>query len=228
MRRWQHRLHCGQDRPRSRGVYTSGSRCSLENHGSSPLARGLHGRPLAPQPVNGIIPARAGFTRPAGAPRGARPDHPRSRGVYAKEIGAATPKDGSSPLARGLRASPAASPLGTRIIPARAGFTPASSRHSLPTPDHPRSRGVYFELLADRFADCRIIPARAGFTSPAPPDPWQPADHPRSRGVYAGETVPVARHLGSSPLARGLRRRCWARPTAAGIIPARAGFTPDD
>ena len=184
MRRWQHRHCCGQDRPRSRGVYTSGSRCSLENHGSSPLARGLHGRPLAPQPVNGIIPARAGFTRPAGAPRGARPDHPRSRGVYAKEIGAATPKDGSSPLARGLRASPAASPLGTRIIPARAGFTPASSRHSLPTPDHPRSRGVYFELLADRFADCRIIPARAGFTPRCHAARAPVADHPRSRGVY--------------------------------------------
>ena len=204
MRRWQHRHCCGQDRPRSRGVYTSGSRCSLENHGSSPLARGLHGRPLAPQPVNGIIPARAGFTRPAGAPRGARPDHPRSRGVYAKEIGAATPKDGSSPLARGLLALRHLILGSLRIIPARAGFTPGKRCQWLGISDHPRSRGVYGgdvgraplrqgssplarglpQMIDIILPPLRIIPARAGFTRLTGRPVRGPADHPRSRGVY--------------------------------------------
>ena len=183
MRRWQHRLHCGQDRPRSRGVYTSGSRCSLENHGSSPLARGLHGRPLAPQPVNGIIPARAGFTFQRFVERPSRRDHPRSRGVYKSYTIDPNGTVGSSPLARGLPDPP------LEII--RRG-------------DHPRSRGVYercpagvvadpgssplargLQVVHDRpERDGRIIPARAGFTSR--PISTCPAsqDHPRSRGVY--------------------------------------------
>ena len=71
-----------------------------------------------------------------------------------------------------------------------------------------------------------IIPARAGFT----PRPcrrflltW---DHPRSRGVYPPSTSPFPTHLGSSPLARGLRKGLAEGLTADGIIPARAGFTP--
>ena len=157
-----------------------------------------------------------------------RTDHPRSRGVYAPARLPPPSAPGSSPLARGLRPLRLGTHCLLRIIPARAGFT--SSFLPIDSPivgSSPLARGLrHGAMLRERLS--RIIPARAGFTSPAPPDPWQPADHPRSRGVYAGETVPVARHLGSSPLARGLRRRCWARPTAAGIIPARAGFTPDD
>ena len=50
------------DHPRSRGVYWLASSTTLDQDGSSPLARGLldeHGRFLTP---TGIIPARAGFT----------------------------------------------------------------------------------------------------------------------------------------------------------------------
>ena len=70
-----------------------------------------------------------------------------------------------------------------------------------------------------------IIPARAGFTYAR--DVGGPAfgDHPRSRGVYpvkTGSGLPVA---GSSPLARGLRRRMSRWRRRPGIIPARAGFT---
>ena len=51
-------------------------------------------------------------------------------------------------------------------------------------------------------------------------------DHPRSRGVYMFLPAPHRDALGSSPLARGLP---WAHESdfdTAGIIPARAGFTP--
>ena len=53
----------------------------------------------------------------------------------------------------------------------------------------------------------RIIPARAGFTALACSlFVWTP---------------------GSSPLARGLLKRQTSPTTVVGIIPARAGFTPE-
>ena len=52
------------------------------DYGSSPLARGLQKPALAFAGVVGIIPARAGFTRPVGGRGPGFEDHPRSRGVY--------------------------------------------------------------------------------------------------------------------------------------------------
>ena len=111
--------------------------------------------------------------------------------------------------------------------------------------DHPRSRGVYAGLnVAGIWADgssplarglresappsltpSGIIPARAGFTSRrwVPPTPLR--DHPRSRGVYPRLTRPRRLISGSSPLARGLQVLAHLALHAAGIIPARAGFT---
>ena len=174
-----------RDHPRSRGVYgrRTGARCP--STGSSPLARGLREVFGDLPPVNGIIPARAGFT----STRRARPspplDHPRSRGVY-ETFGIAYQRDaGSSPLARGLHevAKPTAEAVG--IIPARAGFTCGRHRCGPGSGDHPRSRGVYATsaavrtcspgssplargLLADgdqQTGTRGIIPARAGFTA---------------------------------------------------------------
>ena len=51
-----------QDHPRSRGVYPRSGATPGPSEGSSPLARGLPGRPAAPARALGIIPARAGFT----------------------------------------------------------------------------------------------------------------------------------------------------------------------
>ena len=50
-------------------------------------------------------------------------------------------------------------------------------------------------------------------------------DHPRSRGVYTQTTPVRPRHMGSSPLARGLQSREQQQQLADRIIPARAGFT---
>ena len=51
------------DHPRSRGVYGLRSKRFRPVSGSSPLARGLLGERAALGPVQGIIPARAGFTQ---------------------------------------------------------------------------------------------------------------------------------------------------------------------
>ena len=97
------RIRPGRDHPRSRGVYTAVARGLCMRHGSSPLARGLRqGRRV--RVVNGgIIPARAGFTRPTRSPRTRSGDHPRSRGVYVRVSPPVVSPAGSSPLARGLR-----------------------------------------------------------------------------------------------------------------------------
>ena len=172
-----------------------------------------------------IIPARAGFTAPACSAAAPAADHPRSRGVYPGPQICGRRRLGSSPLARGLR---------------RRGDVRLRAR-----PDHPRSRGVYHapfvrasdfagsSPLARGLQECDggdrrlrgIIPARAGFTFAFPTHPLNPSDHPRSRGVYKTTTFHYPSRVGSSPLARGLRRPRPHTATIRGIIPARAGFT---
>ena len=152
-----------------------------------------------------IIPARAGFT--------------------AIRFPDVIFKDGSSPLARGLRGPRRTGRVRRGIIPARAGFTVRHHDIRVGQWDHPRSRGVYCPRAAgpepprgssplarglqhirrrDR-PSRRIIPARAGFTRSRPTRKCEYGDHPRSRGVYIHALI-----------AKGYTPR---------IIPARAGFT---
>ena len=112
-----------QDHPRSRGVYIRTVVSSIGGVGSSPLARGLHGRYFVPGQSVGIIPARAGFTRALLRETGDPRDHPRSRGVYRTISSARSATPGSSPLARGLLVSSFRLCAHRWIIPARAGFT---------------------------------------------------------------------------------------------------------
>ena len=88
----------------------------------------------------------------------------------------------------------------------------------------PLARGLRLGELRDR-ADLRIIPARAGFTPRRPPGGSPGRDHPPSRGVYAQTARYAVSHLGSSPLARGLRGPRRRAHQGGRIIPARAGFT---
>ena len=194
----------GSDHPRSRGVYSLSLFGWKMGWGSSPLARGLHYAAPGAVDRDGIIPARAGFTP---AQRAADPplwDHPRSRGVYVSGDDHEGWRTGSSPLARGLPPAEKPSLRARRIIPARAGFTRATSPGRGPGRDHPRSRGVYSSTgsgraptngsspLARGLPWCGavvavmagIIPARAGFTRTPSRSSPSPRDHPRSRGVY--------------------------------------------
>ena len=178
-------------------------------------------------------------------------DHPRSRGVYGWRLHARRLRGGSSPLARGLHTGICLRENLIRIIPARAGFTWPLRVARRGWRDHPRSRGVYgassdhplsvpgsSPLARGLHRQPRrqrqgpgIIPARAGFTRQRGGYYPAPEDHPRSRGVYASTSAPPstttspACHWGSSPLARGLRRRVGLPHRRPRIIPARAGFT---
>ena len=113
--------------------------------------------------------------------------------------------------------------------------------------DHPRSRGVYPprtgtssptpgssplarglpERRGDYLRSIGIIPARAGFTTGSRREGGSRTDHPRSRGVYLGGGVRLHLAEGSSPLARGLLSFHSHPVKSDGIIPARAGFTPN-
>ena len=172
--------------------------------GSSPLARGLPTRRHACGRPSRIIPARAGFTPGRTPGRSRRSDHPRSRGVYLRDLGAAVEPTGSSPLARGLPRQEDHGVVPVRIIPARAGFTYGPAAAGTCRRDHPRSRGVYdgspaverfqagssplarglLQKRLGRLRHRRIIPARAGFTSSGRSRSSERRDHPRSRGVY--------------------------------------------
>ena len=152
-------------------------------------------------------------------------DHPRSRGVYSGLSTDQAVSAGSSPLARGLLDDVVAITVGDRIIPARAGFTSRPATSMWCTRDHPRSRGVYAVEENVRGDPRWIIPARAGFTTGPHCTCLPPWDHPRSRGVYVCSEPAEVGGPGSSPLARGLRRRRSRSRRGSGIIPARAGFT---
>ena len=214
------------DHPRSRGVYTGFGRVGEQPSGSSPLARGLRDGDGDSVRLQGIIPARAGFTTGARPARWLAADHPRSRGVYRMSAPSPSLTPGSSPLARGLRQNPGPRALAQRIIPARAGFTPwAAFLARLTTGSSPLARGLRVPVH-DELCRVGIIPARAGFTAPLRPSYRTSPDHPRSRGVYAIFSFRAHKNEGSSPLARGLRLPRPTRGGRYGIIPARAGFTP--
>ena len=236
----------GVDHPRSRGVYGSGPQSPVLRPGSSPLARGLPNKPVKALGCSRIIPARAGFTLSGGAARRFLRDHPRSRGVYTQPTLKVRQNRGSSPLARGLQLVAARELALVRIIPARAGFTDVLRARPAGEEDHPRSRGVYSapdnaarsaegsSPLArglpyapqGRRVGMRIIPARAGFTGQETRVTEYYEDHPRSRGVYRQCAHTPTQPPGSSPLARGLPAILGVAAGNAGIIPARAGFTP--
>ena len=116
------------DHPRSRGVYPCTARRRARNPGSSPLARGLLILLSDGREDDGIIPARAGFTRPSSSSPWSSRDHPRSRGVYRWRCSPNSLRLGSSPLARGLLSGLPDGLHIPRIIPARAGFTRHPSR----------------------------------------------------------------------------------------------------
>ena len=153
------------------------------------------------------------------------------RGVYRVLAESSYDSGGSSPHARGLRRSPDRIAASTRIIPACAGFTPATGGTSTSTSDHPRMRGVYAEpssptstptgssphargLRGQGQGDIilwGIIPACAGFTPHLTRWHGVRGDHPRMRGVYVTLDAFERAERGSSPHARGLRPWWWVQ-----------------
>ena len=212
--------------PRSRGEHKTPTHGLGARFGSSPLARGTHGRLKSVIGVLRLIPARAGNTvRGTGSIWGLAA-HPRSRGEHARDRVEIEGSLGSSPLARGThRVARRAITVG-RLIPARAGNTDRTALRAAYMAAHPRSRGehnrvkglVFYRFgsspLARGTLRCccgwfirpRLIPARAGNTTSELVMYAMNSAHPRSRGEHQKTNT-----------ANGL---------VSWLIPARAGNTP--
>ena len=129
--------------PRSRGEHDGTRRSNDQIIGSSPLARGTP-RTFGNSSISRrFIPARAGNTAGHVARVRGWPVHPRSRGEHSTIPLLVASASGSSPLARGTRASRLAARRRLRFIPARAGNTSSLRPSESSTPVHPRSRGEH-------------------------------------------------------------------------------------
>ncbi len=169
--------------PHSRGEHDWRGGQKSNVYGSSPLARGTHQRQSIHRAGFRFIPTRAGNTPAGCAAPAVAPVHPHSRGEHSASVATMRFMTGSSPLARGTRASTA--------------MPPAS------IPVHPHSRGEHRVTMTTRQRQMRFIPTRAGNTFPPLSVIVTRAVHPHSRGEHAfksGEKFPSP---GSSPLARG-------------------------
>ena len=153
-------------------------------HDSSPRERGKRVDAVHPHAGVGLIPARAGKTRPSRPPPGRSPAHPRACGEngWARRHIRAQP--GSSPRVRGKLENAAGNLQATRLIPARAGKTFHGLRGRYQGAAHPRACGEnwWITWLCGRgvgssprvrgkreapersLVPGRLIPARAGKT----------------------------------------------------------------
>ena len=213
--------------------------------GSSPLARGTHGRGRPRVHVRRFIPARAGNTRPGPSGPRCTTVHPRSRGEHVELAVEVALVAGSSPLARGTP-QPASPPrIAYRFIPARAGNTPPAVRWTIRMTVHPRSRGEHARICSHHRSESgssplargtrsrsaracssdRFIPARAGNTRSCSRGRTWSSVHPRSRGEHLQEHRHYYASIGSSPLARGTPVVAEANAPLRRFIPARAGNT---
>ena len=134
---------------------------------------------------------------------------------------------GSSPLARGTLAVGDHDGPGIRLIPARAGNTHAQDAVHAGAAAHPRSRGEHWSRQSRTSARpgssplargtppggiarrgvLRLIPARAGNTGATGRATTPQPAHPRSRGEHSPRVRSRYLGCGSSPLARGTRRK---------------------
>ncbi len=173
--------------------------------GSSPLARGTPPPRLSARHPARFIPAGAGNTTSETPVTSTWSVHPRWRGEHTAVEAGQRDVAGSSPLARGTQAAPAARLLRVRFIPAGAGNTYRSMVCRLGGPVHPRWRGEHRARRPGHNRIGRFIPAGAGNTR---------------QGVAERDDI-----HGSSPLARGtLVDVTWSRDIDR-FIPAGAGNT---
>ena len=113
----------------------------LSSAGSSPRVRGKQRRTGLDQLHQGLIPARAGKTRPGGGGGFGDGAHPRACGENAQVGGGDVVGVGSSPRVRGKPVWSAGGARRRGLIPARAGKTFLSSSIVYTPAAHPRACG---------------------------------------------------------------------------------------
>ena len=228
-----------------RGEHHSSTSGDGSGRGSSPRARGAPGSRSSSCSRSGIIPACAGSTSFLPLAICCSRDHPRVRGEHSDLVERLWRPAGSSPRARGAHGEDRGHLVVAGIIPACAGSTFSSMASRSRPGDHPRVRGehstrmMFCAAIAGSSPRARgalsvagehrphrgIIPACAGSTAIPGWSPSGEGDHPRVRGEHCDSRLVTFRGGGSSPRARGARRKYQKRPGLPGIIPACAGST---
>ena len=133
--------------PRAGGENIQGFINGIRSMGSSPRGRGKRVSLKSSRPRRRLIPARAGKTRSAAESRLRRAAHPRAGGENRPLTPRASALAGSSPRGRGkLRARDLQSGV-RRLIPARAGKTPARQERRASARAHPRAGGENDDLM---------------------------------------------------------------------------------
>ena len=196
-----------------------------EGDGSSPRVRGKPRNTHSLYTQHGLIPARAGKTCPQSSRGSSRTAHPRACGENEDALRDALARQGSSPRVRGKQGLVLVQLRNGRLIPARAGKTPARGLGAGSSPAHPRACGENVTCITsvaiptgssprvrgklwsagDLESEPRLIPARAGKTGGSRPAHRRCTAHPRACGE----------NLGEIRFRRRIRR----------LIPARAGKT---
>ena len=232
--------------PRAGGENLETASLEASCAGSSPRGRGKQTMRLRRTKTPGLIPARAGKTARAVTVAPDERAHPRAGGENLSPAEAPAISKGSSPRGRGKPLGGGVRARSHRLIPARAGKTPQSSRAAPLFAAHPRAGGEnpgWDAPLGDyrgssprgrgKLPDFNcvdgifgLIPARAGKTAVSSTSTRGVPAHPRAGGENG--YLPLSGHQehGSSPRGRGKLGRWWRRLPRRGLIPARAGKTP--
>ena len=140
---WRRLLRRWRDHPRMRGEHVSLPTDIVPLMGSSPHARGA---PMVRPPylmTQGIISACAGSTSRRNCATCGSGDHPRMRGEHSLCWDRKTPREGSSPHARGALLLAPGYVEEPGIIPACAGSTSGPPCRQCRRGDHPRMRGEH-------------------------------------------------------------------------------------
>ena len=190
-------------------------------------------------------PAYAGNTSDPSSTIPVFRDHPRLRGEYDRLPVPLIVPVGSPPLARGIPQLPSVVAVCPGSTPACAGNTGMCIRIGSVGRDHPRLRGEYYTAsvcsdgirgspplargiqplsISDGEA-IGITPACAGNTCGSSSLCPCHEDHPRLRGEYHRIHKYDLQHVGSPPLARGIRIVEFMTQVLKGITPACAGNT---
>ena len=211
--------------PRSRGENPLGGARQTIERGSSPLTRGKLGAGGGDRSTVGLIPAHAGKTVEGDTRSALTGAHPRSRGENTAEGAITAGANGSSPLTRGKRPSPANRTSDAGLIPAHAGKTRSPGSAAPAVTAHPRSRGENEDMPARVPSVAGSSPLTRGKRKPAARRGEPALAHPRSRGENLHLQPHPGASAGSSPLTRGKQRPSANNLTAGGLIPAHAGKT---
>ena len=197
------RMTYSRAHPRSRGEHAPLFHRPFCIVGSSPLARGTRRERHRDRVPGGLIPARAGNTRPSSQARFQTRAHPRSRGEHPQELHERQKFGGSSPLTRGTHVGLLALAIILRLIPAYA------AKHNTPVGcdpiawgSSPLARGTLLPGFR-ALTPVGLIPARAGNTCTSLRRRPLLGAHPRSRGEHTPGDYSSGVIGGSSPLARG-------------------------